>query len=356
MLEDKTKKSGDFRSLREYYNYLTTGKKIEDFGYNPLLSHAHEKNRKPIAAYNAYREQLLSAVHQRLVEEVRNKGQVDQLFNKQFFLNGEPLRYILKAPPESTESFVRGLRSFYEGVNKVAREKYGLQPITVRGEESCYLCKRTGRVIVVEEYNGKETLALCPHLYHRVMEESGINRRFQHKGFDEFIVEESNKAAVRAMRKYASYFETVLQTGESLLLIGPVGTGKTHLGMAVLMELIRRPLYLRFELLRKRYISLPQFLNEMRASFREERLHELAECEFLVVDDLGIETLDEWGRDKVFTLVNTRYQEKLPTIFISDLSPQELVNKLDERILSRLHEMARGVRIGGEDRRRKTDR
>jgi len=38
MLEDKTKKSGDFRSLREYYNYLTTGKKIEDFGYNPLLS------------------------------------------------------------------------------------------------------------------------------------------------------------------------------------------------------------------------------------------------------------------------------------------------------------------------------
>jgi len=354
MLEDKTKKSGEFRSLREYYNYLTTGRKIEDFGYNPLLSHAHEKNRKPIAAYNAYREELLGKVHERLLDEIGNKSQVDQLFNKQFFLNGEPLRYVMKSPAESTESFVRGLRSFYEGVNKVAREKFGLQPITVNGEESCYLCKRTGRVIIVEEYNAnRESLALCPHLYSRIMEESGINRRFQHKGFDEFIVEESNKAAVRAMKKYASCFETVLQTGESLLLIGPVGTGKTHLGMAVLMELMRKPLYLRFELLRKRYISLPQFLNELRASYREERLKDLAECEFLIIDDLGIETLDEWGRDKVFTLVNTRYQEKLPTIFISDLSPQELVNKLDERILSRLHEMARGVRIGGEDRRRK---
>ena len=354
MLEDKTKKSGDFRSLREYYNYLTTGRKIEDFGYNPLLSHAHEKNRKPIAAYNAYREELLGKVHERLLDEIGNKSQVDQLFNKQFFLNGEPLRYVMKSPADSTESFVRGLRSFYEGVNKVAREKFGLQPITVNGEESCYLCKRTGRVIIVEEFNAnRESLALCPHLYSRIMEESGINRRFQHKGFDEFIVEESNKAAVRAMKKYASCFETVLQTGESLLLIGPVGTGKTHLGMAVLMELMRKPLYLRFELLRKRYISLPQFLNELRASYREERLKDLAECEFLIIDDLGIETLDEWGRDKVFTLVNTRYQEKLPTIFISDLSPQELVNKLDERILSRLHEMARGVRIGGEDRRRK---
>jgi DNA replication protein DnaC len=354
MLEDKTKRINEFRSLREYYNYLTTGKRIEDFGYNPLLSHTHEKNRGPAAAYNQYREKLLAAVHQRLVTETGQKTQVDALFNKQFFLNAEPLRYLLKNAPETTEEFVKGLRSFYEGVNKVAREKYGLKPVQVKGEESCYLCKRTGRVVVVEGYNkNREFLALCPHLYSRVMEEAGINRRFRNKGFDEFIVEESNKAALKAMKKYVSAFETVLQTGESLLLIGPVGTGKTHLGMAVLMELIRKPLYLRFELLRKRYISLPQFLTELKSSFREERLREMAECEFLVIDDLGIETLDEWGRDKVFTLINNRYQEKLPTIFISDLSPQELVNKLDERILSRLHEMARGVRIGGEDRRRK---
>ncbi len=352
MLKDKDKKAADFANLRQYYNYLMKGLRPEDFGYNPLLSHSHADNAAPVKRYNEYREQLKGAVYKRMTEESGNKDRVDDLFGRQYFLSSEPVKYILNEKPRSAAAFTEGLKKFHEGVNKVAAEKFRLKPLVINGEENCYLCKRSGRVIVSERYNGgSEFVALCPHLYESVMESANINKRFEHKGFEDFITEDSNKAALKAMKKYAANFETVLNSGESLLLIGPVGTGKTHLGMAVLTELIMRPLYLRFNLLRKKYISLPQFLTDLRASGDENALKDTAESEFLVVDDMGIETLDDWAREKVFTLVNTRYQDKLPTLFISDLSPSELVNKLDERILSRLHEMCRGVKIGGADRR-----
>ena len=102
MLGDKTKKAGDFSNLREYYNYLNKGKRLEDFGYNPLLSHSHEKNTAPVAQYNKYREQLKAAVYERMVNETGNKEKIDALFNRQYFLSSEPVKYVPKEKPAST--------------------------------------------------------------------------------------------------------------------------------------------------------------------------------------------------------------------------------------------------------------
>lgn len=353
MLDDKTKTMADFKSLREYFNYLMTGKSLEDHGYNRLLKHSHPANDAPLKQYRNYRAALMTAAYQRLLSEGADKNALDTLFRKYYFLNNEPMTYSLKAPVHSLNELNDALKKYHADLDKLSREKYGMQPVSVNGEESCYLCKRTKRVFVVEEFNNnREYLALCPHVYNEMLETSNIARRFMNKSFNSFVVEENNKAAFTSLKTYADNFDTVLKTGESLLLMGPVGTGKSHLGVAVLLDLIYKPMFLRFKLLNMLYISLPAFLTELRATQEEMRLKNASESEFLIIDDLGIETLDDWGREKVFTLINKRYQEKLPTVFISDLSPAELVGKLDERIISRLHEMCRGVMIGGADKRR----
>lgn len=353
MLDDKVKTMSDFKSLKDYFNYLMTGKSLEDFGYNRLLRHGHASNDTPLKQYRNYRAALMNAVYQRLIAEGHDKNALDVMFRKYYFLSSEPMVYTQKSSPKSLNEFTDNLKKHHAELDKMAREKYGMQPVVVNGEQSCYLCKRTRRVFVVEEHNNnKEYLALCPHAYNEILEEVNISRRFMNKTFQSFVVEENNKAAYTALKAYADQFDVVLKTGESLLLMGPVGTGKSHLGIAVLLELIYKPLFLRFKLLNLMYISLPAFLTELRATQNEMKLKKASESEFLVIDDLGIETLDDWGREKVFTLINKRYQDKLPTVFISDLSPAELVGKMDERITSRLHEMCRGVMIGGNDKRR----
>ncbi len=347
MLEDKTKTLADFDNLKQYYKYLMKEKSLEDFGYNPLLKHTNPVNQKARKKYLDYRKKLQIQIYNRLTKETKNKNKIDNFYKKQYFINDEPLTLNLKTEPRSIFEYIDKSKSFYKQVKNLAENKYNIN------SNKCLLCKGKNRIFYKHPNSDKEHLFLCPHIQTNFIKGSYISKRFEKKDFKKFQVSEENKAAYETINKYTQNFDIVLNNGESLLLIGDIGTGKTHLAIASLLNLVYRPTFYKYKLLQKKYISLPIFLNELKATDNEELLKDVSEAAFLVIDDLGIENLNEWSREKVFTLVNKRYQEKLPTLFISDLGASELVHKLDKRIMSRLHEMARGIVIGGEDMRKK---
>lgn len=135
---------------------------------------------------------------------------------------------------------------------------------------------------------------------------------------------------------------------ESLLLCGEVGTGKTGNAYAALDYVVRGKA--------ARGISFqPAATTHARllAAARPEGdgAGRFFTANILVFDDLGSAHITSWNADVVNDLINTRWDELRPTIFTSNLGPDDMAERMDPRIPSRLFGMCRTVVFEGEDRR-----
>lgn len=132
--------------------------------------------------------------------------------------------------------------------------------------------------------------------------------------------------------------------GNFAVLMGPTGTGKTHLATAALADCLNRGYTCQWHNTR----VLPDQLG--RDSYDNPRLFKrVTECELLVLDDVGSERASEYVDDRIGTVLELRYQKMLPTLITTNLSAQQLYAKeprLAGRILSNVV-----FRLAGRNRR-----
>jgi DNA replication protein DnaC len=184
-------------------------------------------------------------------------------------------------------------------------------------------------------------------------ERSGLSKRMKGYTLGNFRPTVSN-AAGRARVKVDEYLDTWeenREVGKGLYFCGGVGTGKTHLAVAVMNELIRK----------KRtpslFVTVPELLDNLRETYNkpgrnlDEWMDAVQNAEFLVLDDLGSERTTEWVRERIFVIVNHRYREALPTVFTSNIGPKDLAEQLGERTASRIIAMCDWIALEGDDYR-----
>lgn len=176
------------------------------------------------------------------------------------------------------------------------------------------------------------------------LERAGVPQRYRTRSFASFEDVEGTTAAVATCSAAAA-------APHSLLLFGPAGTGKTHLAIAILAELARQrrlydPVYGR---LRGRFEVVPELLDELRESVRfpqaGDPLRPLFDVPLLVLDDLGTEQPTEWVVDRLYVLINRRYNAQLATVVTSNYRPKQLEQRGYGRMVSRLMEDAAAVEI-----------
>lgn len=184
-------------------------------------------------------------------------------------------------------------------------------------------------------------------------ERSGLPKRMRNYTFASFkpyVNSAATKAAER-VEKYLSEWEENRKAGRGLYFCGGVGTGKTHLAVAVMNELIRR------KKVPSLFVTVPELLDNMRGAYNDpgrnldEWMDAVKNAELLLLDDLGSERPSEWVRERIFVVINHRYREELPTIFTSNIYPKELAEQLGERTASRIIAMCEGVELEGQDYR-----
>jgi DNA replication protein DnaC len=160
---------------------------------------------------------------------------------------------------------------------------------------------------------------------------------------------------------------------KGLLIIGTIGTGKTHLAVGILKELIlTRGIPCLFYDYRELLKEIQNSYNSTVQTTELDVLRPVFETDVLVLDELGAVKPTEWVWDTVSLILNTRYNNNRTTIITtnfddqpaaavaSSLSParaasraETLGDRIGERMRSRLHEMCRVVSLEGTDFRQK---
>jgi DNA replication protein DnaC len=168
---------------------------------------------------------------------------------------------------------------------------------------------------------------------------------FANHEFDDFEPTAGTDQAFEAARAFAR------EPDGWLFLHGRCGVGKTHLAVAAAKEIQRQNGNVIFAV-------VPDLLDHLRATFDpsngtayDDRFNMIRGAFLLVLDDLGTENTTPWAREKLYQIINHRYNERLPTIITTNQDHA----KLDERIVSRLLDrgLTRDVMIDAEDFRRR---
>jgi DNA replication protein DnaC len=228
-------------------------------------------------------------------------------------------------------------------------------------ETVCPVCDGTGWKPIDDPATGVRRVVRCECWRdqagrHRLAD-ANIPTRYQHCTLENFTAyNESLEQAVVKARRVADAFPV---NTRGLLLEGQPGVGKTHLGVAVLKQIIeatgaRGLFYDTRDLLR---IIRSTYDPSIRTT-ELEILRPVMTADLLVLDDLGAEKTSEWVEETMNLIVNTRYNEKRLTLFTSNYQdipevddPNSLLFRIGHRMRSRLHEMCEFVQMDGADYR-----
>lgn len=192
----------------------------------------------------------------------------------------------------------------------------------------------------------------------KIIKNSKMSKRNLNYKFDNFEVNSNNKKVYQSLKNYNEKLVNEVER-KGLILVGNNGVGKTHLACSIANELIKNGIPII-------YGTLINLLAELKNTYdvynniSEMKIIKLYEkVDLLIIDDLGKEKPSEWGLEKLFTIINSRYENNLPVIITTNYNQNSLIDRLSingeietaKSIISRLYEMCYLVKIEDRDHR-----
>ena len=223
----------------------------------------------------------------------------------------------------------------------------------------CEICKDEEWLFNLETNSARPCKCREAKLYRKIIESCGITESFLQKGFDNYkITNKQTEAAHKIAKDYASTFNLIKDTkNNSIALVGQVGSGKTHLTIAIANELMKNNIGVRYMQYREDIPRIKRVATDEEEYTKE--INKYKNATVLLIDDLYKsaigkgqygEYLNDADKRIIFEIINYRYFKGSPVIISSECSMKQII-ELDEGIGSRILEMCKGhiVEIVGKE-------
>jgi len=212
-------------------------------------------------------------------------------------------------------------------------------------QEICPICKGAGFVRLSVPVNhpqfGKAIPCSCKRQEISAkrlgrLRQTGNLQHLEHMTFDTFQTDGSGVAEIAMSLHDAlnTSREFAVHPSGWLVFVGAYGCGKTHLAAAIANSRVERQLPVLF-------VVVPDLLDYLRASYApdspvtyDERFDQVRNIEMLILDDLGTQSTTPWAAEKLYQILNYRYNAELPTVITMNQS----IEDLDPRLASRLRD------------------
>jgi len=230
--------------------------------------------------------------------------------------------------------------------------------------KACAKCQGTGWLL--EDAGGSQVAKRCACYGERwkqsLFDQANIPRRYQTCTLDNFEVHnDSHRDALKISRQFVQNYPA---QDVGLVFIGPCGVGKTHLAVAIILELIRSKDAACI------FYDFRDLIREIQSTFTPEStlsesdvLTPVFQSEVLVLDELGAKRTTAWVEETVFYIINHRYNHKKLTLFTTnypDVDEEEdkrdsfykksgdsLIDRIGVRLRSRNCETCNGMGMYG---------
>ena len=182
-------------------------------------------------------------------------------------------------------------------------------------------------IVHVDRGNGLTSAHQCGCLrlreQQRIVKNANIPYDYQNCSFDTFLANNTTQRQHLTLgKKYVREFPISPADGlPGLMLIGPAGTGKTHLAVAILNGLLARG----FDGV---FMGWLNFLEHVKSTYDRTRpgdsldyeaKHIARDASILVLDDLGASKYSEHDEQLVTTLLTERCNQRRATIITTNL-------------------------------------
>lgn len=184
----------------------------------------------------------------------------------------------------------------------------------------------------------------------RQWKNAGINPEKSKQTFSNFEVWNSSSKLAKetAITYYQKFDEIKAERKNSIMFCGQVGSGKTHLSIALALNFIKKGIKVIYMPYRDIITELKQ--NMLDEEFYKKQVGKFQQADILLVDDLFKGKINDTDINIMFEIINYRYLNYLPIIVSTEFTTEQLLN-FDEAVGSRIYEMCKDytVQIEGKE-------
>jgi len=218
-------------------------------------------------------------------------------------------------------------------------EQFGADPAWY----GCPRCHFDARHTADLDISRKAALVQRQRVLNERLLNAGIPPRFQACSLDTWAAgdDATKLKAWNYATGYVEAFSENFEVGRSMMLLGQVGTGKTHLATGILQQVIRN---FGSQGLLGRYVTAGGIIRSVKDTFGNQGKTEsqvyadLIAAHLLVIDEVGVQHVTDFERTVLFEVINGRYEQLKPTLVVSNLGLPDLRQCLGDRAVDRLRD------------------
>jgi len=243
--------------------------------------------------------------------------------------------------------------------------------------ERCPSCRGTGLVAVGKDFRAPQRRCVCQvvRARWRAFDAVGVPARHAGSTLLSFVDNNTHQTSMKtAVSAYLREFDPTAEN-RGLVLFGDVGTGKTHLIVALLRDLVLR------HGVRVKFVEFSHLLADLKSGFDIGRgmaalIDPLVDVDVLAIDELGKGRNTEFEGTVLDELVSRRYNAMRPILATTNYGERKtgraranaaavqvgieatpgLADRVGDRVYSRLRETCDFLKVQGEDHRMRKGR